>query len=378
LEAKVAKQERFKTNYPGVYYIEAKAVGRSGTEKIYYIRYKKGGKSIEEKAGRQYSDDMTPSRAARIRAQRVEGKQDSNQEKRDEEKKFRWTIERLWEQYKAQLPNGGTKTDISRWNLHLKKNFGEKEPHQLIKLDVDRVRINLLKKLAPQTVKHVLALLRRIINHGADHGLITPLPFKITIPSVDNIKTEDLSPGQLKDLIAVLNTTHLTTAASMMRLVLFSGLRRGEVFKLKWSDVDFHRGFITISEPKGGKSQKVPLNSNARDLLQSINKEDSEYIFPARGGGPRKDINKDANAIKKSAGLPADFRPFHGLRHVYATMLANSGKVDMFTLQKLMTHKSPQMTQRYAHHRDEAMRRAAEDVGDILSDVMQAQDKNVA
>ena len=161
----MAKQERFKTNYPGVYCIEGKAVGRSGTEKIYYIRYKKGGKSVEEKAGRQYSDDMTPSRAARIRAQRVEGKQDSNQEKRDEEKKFRWTIERLWERYKAQLPNGGTKTDISRWNLHLKKSFGEKEPHQLVKLDVDRVRINLLKKLAPQTVKHVLALLRRILNN---------------------------------------------------------------------------------------------------------------------------------------------------------------------------------------------------------------------
>lgn len=37
-----------------------------------------------------------------MRVQRVEGKQDSNQEKRDEEKKFRWTIERLWERYKAQ------------------------------------------------------------------------------------------------------------------------------------------------------------------------------------------------------------------------------------------------------------------------------------
>jgi integrase len=375
----MAKQERFKTNYPGVYYIEGKAVGRSGTEKIYYIRYKKSGKSVEEKAGRQYSDDMTPARAARIRAQRVEGKQESNQEKREEERKYRWTIERLWERYKDQLPNGGTKTDISRWNLHLKKSFGEKEPHQLVKLDVDRVRINLLKKLSPQTVKHVLALLRRIINHGGDHGLITPLPFKITIPSVDNIKTEDLSPEQMQNLLSVLDTTHLTTAATMMKLVLFSGLRRGEIFKLKWSDIDFHRGFITIFEPKGGKSQKVPLNSNARELLGSIKKKDSEYIFPARGGGPRKDINKDVNKIKAEAGLPADFRPFHGLRHVYATMLASSGKVDMFTLQKLMTHKSPQMTLRYAHHRDEAMQRAAEEVGNILADAMEVKKKkNVA
>jgi integrase len=76
---------------------------------------------------------------------------------------------------------------------------------------------------------------------------------------------------------------------------------------------------------------------------------------------------------KAAAGLPADFRPLHGLRHVYATMLASSGKVDMFTLQKLLTHKSPQMTQRYIHYRDEALRRASDTVDDILSDAMKAE-----
>ncbi|MCI5151298.1 MAG: site-specific integrase, partial [Candidatus Electrothrix sp. MAN1_4] len=161
-----------------------------------------------------------------------------------------------------------------------------------------------------------------------------------------------------------------TTAANMMKLVLFTGLRRGEMFKLQWDDIDFERRFIHIREPKGGKSQKIPLNSSARELLQSVPRQDSEYIFPARGGGPRKDISKDVRAIKEAAGLPADFRPLHGLRHVYATMLANSGKVDMFTLQKLMTHKSPQMTQRYAHFRDEAMQRASNEVGGILDDAL--------
>ena len=61
--------------------------------------------------------------------------------------------------------------------------------------------------------------------------------------------------------------------------------------------------------------------------------------------------------IKKEAGLPKDFRPLHGLRHHYASMLASSGKVDMYVLQKLLTHKSPLMTQRYAHLRDEALRK---------------------
>ncbi|MCI5222658.1 MAG: site-specific integrase [Candidatus Electrothrix sp. AR4] len=368
----MASMKRYKTKYAGVFYIEGTAAKANRSEKIYYIRYRKNGKLVEEKAGRQYQDDMTPARAAGIRAERIEGKQKTNRDERKaaEAIKHRWTVGRLWEAYRAQLPGKGSKTDRSRWKLYLEKPFGSKEPKDIVKLDTDRVRINLLKTHSPQTVKHVLVLLKRIINFGYGQGWIAPLAFKITIPRVDNIKTEDLTPEQLQSLFDVLETTHRTTAAHMMKLVLFTGLRRGEMFKLQWDDIDFERGFIHIREPKGGKSQKIPLNSSARELLQSVPKQDSEYIFPARGGGPRKDISKDVRAIKEAAELPADFRPLHGLRHVYATMLANSGKVDMFTLQKLMTHKSPQMTQRYAHYRDEAMQRASDEVGGILDDAL--------
>lgn len=371
--------KRTKTKYPGVYFITGRG-GNGKPEKIYYIMYRHDGKLIEEKAGRQYQNDMTPARAAGIRTQRIEGKQKSNKDRRKKatEEKQRWTIERLWDEYRAQLPGGGSKSDRSRWALHLQAKFGNKEPKDLVKLDTDRLRINLLKKRSPQTVKHVLGLLRRIINFGVDHGLIAPLSFKISMPRVDNIKTEDLSPDQLRNLLSTLETTHYQTGANIMKLALFTGMRRGEMFKLRWTDIDFHRGFISIKNPKGGKFQKIPLNTNAHELLQSISKQDSEYIFPGRGGGPRRDINKDVNRIKVEAGLPEGFRPLHGLRHVYATMLANSGKVDMFTLQKLLTHKSPEMTQRYVHYRDEALRRASDQVDDILADAMKKTDKVTA
>ena len=57
-------QERFETKYAGVYYIKSKAIGSNKSVKIYYIRYRKNGNMIDEKAGRQYQDDMTPARAA--------------------------------------------------------------------------------------------------------------------------------------------------------------------------------------------------------------------------------------------------------------------------------------------------------------------------
>jgi site-specific recombinase XerD len=78
------------------------------------------------------------------------------------------------------------------------------------------------------------------------------------------------------------------------------------------------------------------------------------------------DINQQVNEIKKGAGLPRDFRPLHGLRHVFASMLASSGQVDLYTLQKLLTHKSPTMTQRYAHLRDQALRQASDLAGNLI------------
>ena len=64
--------------------------------------------------------------------------------------------------------------------------------------------------------------------------------------------------------------------------------------------------------------------------------------------------------LKKNAGLPDDFRPLHGLSHAYGSFLISSGKVDLYTLQKLLTHSSLKMTQRYAHLADETLRNAAQ------------------
>ncbi len=66
----------------------------------------------------------------------------------------------------------------------------------------------------------------------------------------------------------------------------------------------------------------------------------------------------------------SDFRALHGLRHVFASMLASSGQVDLYTLQKLLTHKSPTMTQRYAHLRDQALRQASDLAGNLIGQLI--------
>ena len=159
-------------------------------------------------------------------------------------------------------------------------------------------------------------------------------------------------------------------------MALYTGMRRGELFKLKWQDVDFDRGFIRIVGPKGGQDQTIPLNAAARRVLEA-HPRTCEYVFPGEDGGQRVTIQKALRRIREAAGLPASFRPLHGLRHAFASRLASSGLVDMYTLQKLLTHKSPMMTQRYAHLRDGALRKASELAGSLVDDVVTGTDKAV-
>jgi len=374
--------KRIKTKYPGVIYITGTSVSDGRPENIYYIRYRKNGKEIEEKAGRQFQDDMTPAKASNLRSMRIEGKDQSNAEKRYLEKdrreaeENRWTVERLWNEYKTKSQIKGIVTDENRYENHLSEVFGNKEPREIVPLDIARIRINLLKTKKPATVKNVLELLRRIINFGEKKQLCPGLSFKIDFPKVNNQKTEDLSLQQLSSLLKAINKDSHPHAGAMMKIALFTGMRRGELFKLKWKEIDYERGFILIKDPKGVQDQRVPLNDAVRKLLSDLPKGESQFIFPGRGGNKRTDINKAVNEIKKNAGLPKDFRPLHGLRHVYASMLASSGKVDMYTLQKLLTHKSPQMTQRYAHLRDDALKKASNLAGELINKVAQPKPKN--
>ena len=377
-------KKRIKTAYPGVFYIESLSVANGRPERVYYIRYRKSGKMIEEKAGRQFQNDMTPARANYIRTQRIEGDQLSNRKQRDvlKAKKLaeanRWTIDRLWQEYKINKPElKGLVTDENRFKNYIQPNFGGKEPRKLIPLDTDRLRLKLLKTKSPATVKNTLELLRRIVNFGIKKNLCQAIGFTIEMPRVNNQTTEDLTPEQLSNLLKAIDKDSSRHAANMMKLALFTGMRRGEMFKLKWRDIDFKRGFINIRDPKGGPDQIIPLNNETKKILENHIKTDSDYVFPGRRGQQRTDISRPVNRIKERAGLPKEFRPLHGLRHVYASMLASSGKVDMYTLQKLLTHKSPVMTQRYAHLRDKALRGASDLAGDIINHAIQTENNSV-
>jgi len=364
--------KRHKTTYPGIFYREAERIGGKGVEKVYYIVFKQGGKVFEEKVGRQFKDDMTPARASLIRAERIEGRRQSRKEIREAAAVTQWTVDLLWQEYISDKPDSkGFMTDRYRYSKFLQSPFGGREPSAIAQIDTHRLRLTLAKTLAPKTVKNVLELLERIINFGTKKGLCPGPGFKIEMPKVNNLKTEDLTPEQLSKLMEAISQDHDPQAGNVMKMALVTGMRRGELFKLEWDDIDFEKNFIHIRhDPKGGKDQTIPLNQAARDILENHPRTDSPFVFPGRGGKQRTEIRQPIDRIKKAAGLPKDFRPLHGLRHTFASMLASSGEVDLYTLQKLLTHKTPAMTMRYAHLRDETLRRASNLAGDLIGQAM--------
>lgn len=230
--------------------------------------------------------------------------------------------------------------------------------------------------LAPASVQHVLSLIRRLVNFSVTRGLC-PQPEKLhfEMPKVDNQKTEVLTDEQLKRFLTALDEEQNQDAAALIRLAMVTGMRKGALLALRWDDCDFERNIITLrgDSAKKGKTDFIPMTPAAKTVLESIQNRSSDYVFPGKNGGQRKDYRRIANRVKQKAGLPDDFRPLHGLRHNFASRLASSGEVELYTLQKLLTHSSPQMTQRYAHLRDETLMKAAK-----LADAMLIQDNNVS
>jgi integrase len=383
--------------HPGVYGYDSTTKRFNGKpDTCFYIVVTVDKKNITEKVG-WASEGYTPQLAAELRAKRIregrhQGEVKTSRDIRADQRKTNRTLDEIKEHYFNSTRGSaikGKKQDSSRWELHL-TFLGKKSVKELSQLDIERIKRDMKEKdLAPATVDHALRLLRRVVNHGAEHGLCPRLGFRIQFPKVNNIKTEFLTPEESARLMDTLNNWPRQDVARMVKIAMFSGLRRGELFKLKKEHLDFHHGLITIAGPKGGQDATVPMSPPVRELLEQQLTfledeqdrrakryrnttrpappwEDHGYVFPGVLGEQRVECGA-IDRIKKAADLPKHFRPFHGLRHHYAVLLASSGEFNLDQIGQLLTHKSSDITRRYAHFLPEAQQRAADRAAEIIT-----------
>jgi integrase len=142
------------------------------------------------------------------------------------------------------------------------------------------------------------------------------------------------------------NSDHITP---MVLLSLNTGIRRGELFSMTWENVNLERKTLSVlaSHSKGNTTRTIPLNAEALAVLTAIRPESATgLVFKSPiTGGRFNNVKKAWAEVTKAAGLP-DLR-WHDLRHDFASQLVMRG-VPLFTVQKLLGHANPRMTQRYA------------------------------
>lgn len=146
-------------------------------------------------------------------------------------------------------------------------------------------------------------------------------------------------------------------------LCLYSGLRIGELIALRWSDIDFTKGLLTVSkschdgkagliidEPKTATSRRVmPLPKQLLPILKSIKKKSDSLFVVSANGKPVsvRSYQRSFELLLKKLKIP--HKGFHSLRHTFATRALECG-MDVKTLSEILGHKNPTVTlNRYAH-----------------------------
>lgn len=388
----------FKTVAPGILVRESAArLYRGKPDRYFSVRYRVNGSRHQEGLG-WASDGWNVEKARAIlqdlqmAARRGEG---ATLKQRREERQSklasepaRPTLGMVWAAYKSTLQG----RVLTNCDGYVKNHLQALMPMLIADLrthHLDALRRELEGKgLAPATVRHNLSLVRAVIFWGVRHGFNEqPRPHELhfNMPALDNQVTENLTDAQLKTFIEALAVYPDQVLAASMRFALLTGVRRYALFNLRWSDIDFQSKVIRLAGAfaKNGRTEFIPLTPAVEQLLNSLPQDGpgrpgrpNTHTAPAASQQRLSDelifgqTNFQSRAVKNLIAyvrpcLPEGFRPYHGLRHCYASRLASNG-ASLYEIQKLLTQADVGVTQRYAHLCADSLRKTAAMMGDIL------------
>lgn len=248
----------------------------------------------------------------------------------------------------------------------------------------------------PQTVKHWLMCLSRLYNWAIQKDILTcvnPVS-RVDKPSMAG-RDQDfdfLSQQEVERLLSCEAIPQMER--TLYAVALYAGLRMGELYGLRWRDLDFERAQLSVKRsyttvPKSGKSRHLPINARLLQLLRGWREAcpttAEGLVFPTprtkrkrRDGTPgtyephMRVKDSDYDFAKHLAAAGCHKVRFHDTRHSFASHFMMSGG-NILTLQKLLGHSSVAVTMRYAHLAPDFMRGEIERMsfeskaGDVVS-----------
>jgi integrase len=148
----------------------------------------------------------------------------------------------------------------------------------------------------------------------------------------------------------------------LVTFALHTGMRMGEILELTWRGVDITRRTVTVLRSKNGERRTIPVNETVSRVLKQkakVRSLASDLVFCSKAFTPMESGHlRRSFRLALSKAKIEEFH-FHDLRHTFATRLVQAG-IDLYKVQQLLGHKSPIMTQRYAHHYPESLRDGVE------------------
>ena len=248
-------------------------------------------------------------------------------------------------------------------NLHLVPYFGKEylfniTPHKIFSYQTKR----LSEGVCNATVNREVGCLRHLLNMAIQWKRIKMNPIK-AVPRLKEPpgRLRYLTLEEINNLLAYCpDPPHPLKA--IITVALTTGMRKSEIFGLKWAYIKPESRFIILPVTKNNTVRLVPTNDTLLRTLEDLPRN-SEFVFSGARGKPLVDLKISFKQACKKAGIEG-FR-FHDLRHTYASHLAMRG-VHMRALQELLGHKSIQHTQRYSHLSPEHLQGAVKLIDDII------------
>ena len=237
--------------------------------------------------------------------------------------------------------------------------------------DVERLHRRSARLGAPIRANRVVSLLHAMFERAIKRGWRPDQsnPARGIERTRESGRRRYLSDSELSRLLTALEAHRDQRSANLIRLLLYTGARRGEALKARWSEFDLVVGRWTKPDAhtKQREIHSIPLNRPALELLTMMRaaaRADAIYAFPGDDGTSHlTDVKKSWAAICRRAGIEG--LRLHDLRHSFASLLLNRG-ASLEVIGGLLGHTQSSTTQRYAHLLEDTMRDASEKMGDAL------------
>jgi integrase len=231
--------------------------------------------------------------------------------------------------------------------------------------DVDGLHRKITAQGKPARANRVMSLLSKMFSLSVMWQWRDNNPCKGVERNPENKRDRYLNPAETTRLTNVLAKFPDQDAANAIRLLLFTGCRKGEILQARCSEFDLDAGTWTkpSAHTKQKKNHTVPLSPAAISVLRTMTM-DSEFLFPGRYRGHRENLKGTYAKIRKEACIP-DVR-MHDLRHSFASYGASLG-LSLPMIGALLGHTQAQTTQRYAHLMLDPLRQAVGRIGEAIS-----------